>query len=239
MDYLLSSYHQLQKNKYMIVSRKPLSFLTSLSPLFLDGSQLALNESIPLNILVLLSPLIYHGLLTSNVSTLKLIKLLESSTVISISMLLLILFSLCITLLSFSIFPTAPLFGILPYLPLMLKFLRKPTLLYKYALINRTMITHLFSQLLTFRLSRHSISKLCLLYKITNNLLYFPSDIFIRKLLSSYASRHFDPLTITIPFSHSSASQNSFVPSVLSLWNSLPYHVKSSSPLITFKSKLK
>ena len=140
--------------------------------------------------------------------------------------------------LSFSIFPTAPLFGILSYLPLMLKFSRKPTLLYKCATINRTMITHLFSQLLTFRLSRHSISKLCLLYKITNNLFYFPSDIFIHKLLSSYASRHFDPLTITIPFSHSSASQNSFVPPVLSLWNSLPYHVKSSSPLITFKSKV-
>ena len=83
---------------------------------------------------------------------------------------------------------------------------------------------------------RRSISKLCLLYKITNNLLYFPSDMFIRKPLPSYASRHFDPLTFTIPFSHSSASQNSFVPSVLSLWNPLPSHVKSSSSLITFKS---
>ena len=88
-------------------------------------------------------------------------------------------------------------------------------------------------------LSTHrSISKLCLLYKITNNLLYFPSDIFICKPLPSYASHHFDPLTFTNPFSHSSASQNSFFPSVLSLWNSLPYHVKSSSFLITFKSKV-
>ena len=73
--------------------------------------------------------------------------------------------------------------------------------------------------------THHSISKLCLLYKITNNLLYFPSDVFIRKSLPSYDSYHFDPLTFTIPFSRSSASQNSFVPSVLSLWNSLPYHV--------------
>ena len=78
-------------------------------------------------------------------------------------------------------------------------------------------------------------------YKITNNLLYFPSDIFSRKPLPNYAFRCFDPLTFTIPFSHSSASQNSFVPSALSLldlWNSLPYHVKSNSFLITFKSKV-
>ena len=86
--------------------------------------------------------------------------------------------------------------------------------------------------------TRRFISKLCLLYKITNNLLYFPSNIFIRKPLPSYTSRHFDPLTFTISFSHLSASQNSFVPSVLSLWNSLPYHVKSSSSLNTFKSKI-
>ena len=86
--------------------------------------------------------------------------------------------------------------------------------------------------------TRHSISKLCLLYKITNNLLYFPSDIFIHKSPPSYASHHFDPLTFTITFSSSSASQNLFVPSVLSLWNSLPYHVKSSSSLITFKFKV-
>ena len=98
------------------------------------------------------------------------------------------------------------------------------------------------SLLSTFNLptlsTRHSISKSCLLYKITNNLLYFPSDIFIRKPLQNYASRHFDSLTITNPFCHTSPSQNSFVPSVLSLWNALSYHVKSSSSLIKSKSKV-
>ena len=44
---------------------------------------LNLNESIHLNILVLLSSLIYHSLLTSNLSALKLIKPLGSSTVTS------------------------------------------------------------------------------------------------------------------------------------------------------------
>ena len=94
------------------------------------------------------------------------------------------------------------------------------------------------SLLSTFNLptlsTRRSISKLCLLYKITNNLLYFPSDIFSHKYPPSYASCHFDRLTFTILFSHSSASKNSFVTSVLSLWNSLPYHMKSRSSLITF-----
>ena len=61
-----------------------------------------------------------------------------------------------------------------------------------------------------------SISKLCLLYKIINNLLYFPSHIFIYKSLPNHASRHFDPLTFTMPFSCSSASKISFVPSILS-----------------------
>ena len=166
---------------------------------------LNLNKSNPLNILVLLSPLIYHGLLTSNQSTLKLVKLLKSSTVISIR---------CFSLYSshfISLSCHAPLFGTHPYLPLMLKFSRKPK---NFAL---KMCSHKWdndysSLLSTFNLptlsTRRSISKLCLHYKITNNLLYFPSDIFIRKPLPSYASHHFDPLTFTIPFSRSSASQN-------------------------------
>ena len=120
----------------------------------------------------------------------------------------------------------------------LLKFSRNPTLS-KCALINGTKITHLFSQLLTFDPLNSSFNfKLCLFYKITNNLLYFPSDIFICKPLPSYASCHFHPLTFTIPFSNLSASQNSFVLSVLSLWNSLPNHIKSSSSLNTFKSKV-
>ena len=40
MDSLSSSHHQLQKNKYMIISSKSPSFSTSISPLFLNGSQL-------------------------------------------------------------------------------------------------------------------------------------------------------------------------------------------------------
>ena len=68
---------------------------------------LNLNMSIHLNILVLLSPLIYYGFLTSNVSTLNHVKSLEPSTVTSISMILLNLFSLFITPLSFPILPVA------------------------------------------------------------------------------------------------------------------------------------
>ena len=45
-------------------------------------------------------------------------------------------------------------------------------------------------------------------------------------------------LTFSIPFSHSSASKNSFVPSILPLWNPLSFYVKSSSSLIIFKSNV-
>ena len=116
-----------KKNKYMIVSRKSPSFLTSLSPLFLNGSQLERVNSFKYLGVIITSNL--SCLLTSNLSTLKLIKPLGSSTVTSISMLLLILFSLCIALLSFPIFPIAPLFETHPYLPLIMKFSRKPNTL--------------------------------------------------------------------------------------------------------------
>ena len=92
----------------MIVSRKSPFFLTSLSPLFLDGSQLERVNSFK-----------YLGIIiTSNLSCSPHIQfvLYKGCQIIGIiyrnfySMLLLILFSLCITPLSFPIFPAAPLF---------------------------------------------------------------------------------------------------------------------------------
>ena len=115
-----------KKTKYMIVSCKSPSFLTSLPPFFLDGSQLEQVKSFK-----------YLGfIIITNLSWSPHIQLVHSKTHQTIGiiycnfykMLLLILFSLCIALLSFPIFLTAPLFGTHPYLPLMLKFSRKPTL---------------------------------------------------------------------------------------------------------------
>ena len=147
-----------------------------------------------------------------SLSALKLVKPLGSSIITSITILLLILFSLCITLLI-----------VIPYFSYCSSVLDPPVsstnseILEKIQHFALKMCSYKWnngylslSQFLTIRPSR-SISKLCLLYKVTNNFLHFPSDIFICKPLPSYASHHFDPLTFTIAFCHSSASQNSFV----------------------------
>ena len=143
-----------------------------------------LNMSIHLNILVLLSLLIYHGLLTSSLSTLKLVKPLGSSTGASINMLSSNTFKFI--LLSFrSLF----------YLWLLCSW---PTTFF-YKLWNSQqqeqfvlkMCYHKWendysSLLSTLNLlilsTHHSLSK-CLFHKITNNLPYFPSDVLTTNLL--------------------------------------------------------
>ena len=87
--------------------------------------------------------------------------------------------------------------------------------------------------------TRHFISKLCLVHKISNKLIYFPSDCFIPKPLHTHCSCHYDGLMYSVPFASTSASENSFVLSTLSLWNPLPYHVKSSTSLTEFKHNVK
>ena len=87
--------------------------------------------------------------------------------------------------------------------------------------------------------TRRSISKLCLVYKISNKLIYFPSDCFIPKPLHTHCFRHYDGLMYSVPFSRTSASKNSFVPSALSFWNPLTYSVKSSTSLTEFKHNVK
>ena len=141
-----------KKRKYMIISHKSSSFSTILSPFFLNGSQLEHVNSF--KYLVLLSPPIYHSLFTSNLSTLKLVKPLGLSTITSISMLLLKLFSCCIALLSFSILPIAPLSGTHQYLPLIQKFSKKQHFALKMCSHKWDSISHLFCQLLTFRHSQ-------------------------------------------------------------------------------------
>ena len=217
----------------MIVSRKSLSFLTSLPPLFLDGSQFEQVKSFK-----------YLGIIiTTNLSWSPHIQSVHSKTRQTIEiiycnfykMLLLILFSLYIALLLCSSVWDPPVSS------------TNAEILEKTQHFALKMCSHKWdndysSLLSTFNLltlsTCRSISKLCLLYKITNNLLYFPSDIFIRKPLPSYASHHFDPLTFTIPFFSLICFTKLFVPSVFSLWKSLPHHVKSSSSLNTFKSKV-
>ena len=122
--------------------------------MFLNGSQLEHVNSFKYLGLIIISNC--QCLLISNLSALKLVKPLGSSTVTSISMLLLKLFSL-------ALFRSL----VIPYFTYCSSVWDPPvfftnsetlekfnTLLYKYTLINRTTITHLFSQLLTFRPSQ-------------------------------------------------------------------------------------
>ena len=84
----------------------------------------------------------------------------------------------------------------------------------------------------------HSHSKLLFLFKILRHLIYFPPHIFIVKPPSHYPIHSYDFLTLIIPFSNTHAHANSFVLSTSSLWNSLPLHIKPSSSLHSFRTKL-
>ena len=77
--------------------------------------------------------------------------------------------------------------------------------------------------------THYSISWLTLLYKILNRITYFPNNIFILAFPPPHSSRYFHPFNIVIPFSRTSASLHSFVPSTSWLWNSLPHHIKSAA----------
>ena len=95
---------------------------------------------------------------------------MESSTITSISILLLKLFSHCIAFLSFSILPIAPLSVTHQYLPPILKFLKTPQhFALKMCSHKLTVFIHLFSQPLSF----HPFQLITLLYKLLTTLFIF------------------------------------------------------------------
>ena len=122
---------------------------------------------------MLLSSLICHHLLTSSLSTLKLVKPLGLYTVTSIRMLFLKLFSFYIDLWSFPFLPTAPLSGTHHFLLSILKFSGKKQ---QFALKmcshkwDNDYPSHLSTLNLLLLSTCCSLSKLCLFYKINNNL---------------------------------------------------------------------
>ena len=81
--------------------------------------------------------------------------------------------------------------------------------------------------------SCRSQSKLFIVYKILNNLIFICIPPPIR------SSRSYHPLNVLTPYCKTSSTLNSFVPSASSLWNSLPHHLKSSRSFPQFKSSLK
>ena len=81
--------------------------------------------------------------------------------------------------------------------------------------------------------SRRKYLKLCYLYKLINNLLFFPnSPLTIRSV--AYATRS-HALTLCVPLSRTDSFLYSFFCHTPSLWNKLPSAVVSSSSLCSFK----
>ena len=68
-----------------------------------------------------------------------------------------------------------------------------------------------------YKKSNHIVSKLFLLYKIFNKILYFLSGIFTLKPSFTHSSCHNELIMLSIHFSHTSVSLHCFVPSAYDL----------------------
>ena len=84
-----------------------------------------------------------------------------------------------------------------------------------------------------------SQAKLSLLFKILNQSIYFSHDTFIFKPPPTHSLRSYDSLALIVPFSNTYSHSNSFVSSVSSLWNSLPFDIRSSTSIKSFKQHIK
>ena len=222
------------KTKYMIISRKSPTFLASLPPLCLNKSQLDLVTSFK-----------YLGIIiSSNLSWSLHIQSICSKARQIIGVIYRSFYQHASPQTLFTLYRSL----VLSHLTYCSSVWDPPknsfhsTLLEKTQLFAIRMCSHnwssdYYSLLSSHNISPlstcHSISKLCLVYKISNKLIYFPSDCFVPKPLHTHSSRHYDGLMYSVPFSCTSAFKNSFVPSALSLWNPLPYHI---NPLLHLQS---
>ena len=80
--------------------------------------------------------------------------------------------------------------------------------------------------------------RLIFLYKIMNDLCYFPSGLISYRESHSYSTRTFHSLSLLQPFAHSNYYLHSFVPETIADWNSLPSNIIFSSSLSSFKLNL-
>ena len=91
----------------------------------------------------------------------------------------------------------------------------------------------MLEQLDLIPLSQHrKLLKLITMYNIVNGSVYFPTGYFVQSHFP-YSSNHV--FNYTRPFARTNYLFSSFVPSVVSLWNNLPDHIKVS-PLSVFKA---
>ena len=80
--------------------------------------------------------------------------------------------------------------------------------------------------------------KLSHLYKIVHHQSFFLNGIVSLKEHSQYNTRSVHALTLQQPFAHTQSYYYSFIPHTISIWNTLPYEVTSSSSCDVFKRLL-
>ena len=87
--------------------------------------------------------------------------------------------------------------------------------------------------------SRRQKAKLIFLFKLYHHFIYFPSQIIYPSLpLSSYPLRSFHPNNFICLFIRKSSFYNSYLPSTVRYWNSLPSPLKETNSLSLFISLL-
>ena len=82
---------------------------------------------------------------------------------------------------------------------------------------------------------RRNYLRLCTMYKVVHELVYFPHDVFVPRTTSLRSSTK---LLYHLPFAHTNAFLHSFVPKTCSAWNNLPDYVTYANTLPVFKSSL-
>ena len=85
--------------------------------------------------------------------------------------------------------------------------------------------------------SRRNHTSICHLFKIINELTYYP-EAPISQQQFQYNSRSASSNVLTVPKFHTSSHQHSFYPSTITKWSMLPAESRVSSTLSTFKKSL-
>ena len=87
--------------------------------------------------------------------------------------------------------------------------------------------------------ARHSQSKLTLLFKFLHKLTYLPPNLLCSAPTPTKDLRSYHPLNLITICHCTTAGSNSFSPSASKLWNSLQFHIKETTNLSSFKALIK
>ena len=84
---------------------------------------------------------------------------------------------------------------------------------------------------------RREYLKLTAMYNILNGYSYYPSGIFVQSNNRYYSSQSTN-VNFVRPYARTNYLYYSFVPNVVHAWNNLPYFIKTSPCISTFKNSL-